>query len=349
MTPHNTFEFEALYEWYLQHGRKTLPWRKHQPGDRNQKQNGYLVWLSEILLQQTQADRVIGYYEAILARFPDIEALAEVDYETFFPYYEWLGYYSRARNLLACAKIVCETYQGVFPQKTEDLIKLPGIGPYTAEAIRSFAYGIPTLSFDTNLKKVLARYYFGTRFHPLSKEMEGLLLEDFITFTAETGISSADMNAAFMDLGSLWSKNAKNTIDFSKSPFHSCLFTQTQGDLETQTLQKKKYFPIADAQIIVILHENHTTYFSAHSESYVPFILPPLSTGEGSTVKNIRDWVKWFFYDSYKLKVSVRPDHKKEYRNMLPTVFVRAQIQDGKSYFTSYQKQALWSEFSEDI
>ena len=82
------FEFQALHNWFLISGRKQLPWRKHQPGDLNHKQNGYLVWLSEILLQQTQAERVIEYYENILKNFPTIQSLAQTNYETFFPYYE---------------------------------------------------------------------------------------------------------------------------------------------------------------------------------------------------------------------------------------------------------------------
>ena len=82
------FEFQALYDWYCISGRKHLPWRKHQSGDANCKQNGYLVWLSEILLQQTQAERVVGYYEKILEKYPNIEALAKTDYETFFPFYD---------------------------------------------------------------------------------------------------------------------------------------------------------------------------------------------------------------------------------------------------------------------
>ena len=223
------------------------------------------MWLSEILLQQTQAERVAGFFEHIIQRFPHIESLAETDYETFFPYYDGLGYYSRARNLLKTAKIVTETYGGIFPMETEQLIKLPGIGPYTAEAIRAFAYNIPTLSFDTNLEKVFSRYYFGDRFRKLSKEEKMEILAGF----QKTGISGRAINAAFMDFASLVSINHKEKIDFSKYPFPGCLFFETKGTLEVEKRTKSEVFPTKDAVITVILADHKGEIH------YRPFFLPP--------------------------------------------------------------------------
>ena len=145
----------------------------------NDMDQGYRVWLSEIFLQQTQAERVIGFYNRVLERFPTIASLAVVDYETFFPYYQGLGYYTRARNLLACAKIIHEQYHGIFPIESELLRTLPGIGPYTAEAIRAFVYNIPTLSFDTNLEKIFSRYYHGSRYIKLTPIEKAEILRGF--------------------------------------------------------------------------------------------------------------------------------------------------------------------------
>lgn len=342
------FEFQALFDWYTIHGRKHLPWREYcldAPKEnlpRTPKERGYRVWLSEILLQQTQADRVVDFYKRILTQFPTIEDLAKTDYETFFPYYQWLGYYSRARNILACSRTICEKYDGVFPTESSLLKELPGIWPYTAEAIRSFAYKIPTLSFDTNLKKVFARYYFGSRFHSISLEMEEILLRDFQNFSGTTGICSSDINAAFMDLWGLWSKNSKDAVDFSESPFKNCLFTNTWGILEKQIIREKKYFPTPDAKIVSILHENHKTYYSENPTCYVPFVLEPLAISDTTMKKySVRDRVKEYFKAMYSLEVSVRPEHKKIYIAGVPYVFVRTQIQSWKHRFKKFWKEVF--------
>jgi len=173
-----SFPFQSLLDWYRVHGRTHLPWRVFS--GLPEKEIAYRVWLSEILLQQTQAPRVVGFFNRILERFPTIEKLAEARYEEFFPYYDGLGYYSRARNLLAAARMITEEYDGIFPRESELLRKLPGVGPYTAEAIRAFAYDIPTLSFDTNLEKVFSRYYFADRHRKLLVAEKTEIISDFL-------------------------------------------------------------------------------------------------------------------------------------------------------------------------
>lgn len=163
------FPFLQLLAWYKQNGRHDLPWRQYF--HLSIKDITYHVWLSEILLQQTQVSRVIDFYNQIIATFPTIESLAMIDFETFFPYYQGLGYYSRARNLLKTAKIISEKYDGVFPNNQKILETLPGVGPYTAAAIRAFAYNEPILALDTNIQKIFARYYFGDKKTSLPKEL----------------------------------------------------------------------------------------------------------------------------------------------------------------------------------
>jgi A/G-specific adenine glycosylase len=102
------FPFKILLSWYKKHGRHTLPWRQYF--HLAKKDLGYHVWLSEIILQQTQADRCIAYYQRILEKFPNIESLAQASYEEFFPYYKGLGYYSRARNMLKAAQKVMHDF-----------------------------------------------------------------------------------------------------------------------------------------------------------------------------------------------------------------------------------------------
>ena len=113
------FPFETIIEWYIKNGRHSLPWRENQ--------DPYCVWISEIFLQQTQVSRVIPYFEKVIQDFPSVHDFAQLSYEEFFPYYEGLGYYSRARNMLKTAKIVSQDYNGIFPNDYKELIHLPGI------------------------------------------------------------------------------------------------------------------------------------------------------------------------------------------------------------------------------
>lgn len=325
------FEFSELIDWHTKHGRMHLPWRHIDQLDDVSR--GYRIWLSEIFLQQTQAERVIGFYERVLERFPTIQSLALVDYETFFPYYQWLGYYTRARNLLACAKIVTEKYQGIFPRETAELRELPGIGPYTAEAIRAFAYNIPTLSFDTNLEKVFSRYYLGSRFAKLSPMQKEEITRQFW----RSGYSSRTINGALMDFATIFSKNSKLMVEHTKSPFQNCLFKNTKGEMEIAIKKQIVYFPRKDAQIEVILHKNHSIYYSSSKSEYLPFLLPP-------TQSDIRKYVQQYFRAMYGLEVSVRPIHSQEYRKDVPYVSMYAQIQTGISTFWTYSSTAGASE-----
>jgi A/G-specific adenine glycosylase len=142
---------QALLRWY-DRARRDLPWRA-KPGLRP---DPYRVWLSEIMLQQTVVKAVIPYFEAFLARWPNAEALAEAPLGDVMAAWAGLGYYSRARNLHACAK---ELARGGFPTSEADLRALPGIGAYTAAAIAAIAFGQPAAAVDGNVERVIARLY----------------------------------------------------------------------------------------------------------------------------------------------------------------------------------------------
>ncbi len=115
--------FSSILEWYKKNGRHDLPWRQiyYLPS----KDRLYRVWIAEVMLQQTQVDRVIGYYTKFLLKYSTIELLAETSYEELFPYYQGLGYYGRARRMIELAKTVVEKYDGIFPDNFETLRKLP--------------------------------------------------------------------------------------------------------------------------------------------------------------------------------------------------------------------------------
>ncbi len=141
---------QQLLTWYDQHGRKTLPWQSPI--------TPYRVWVSEIMLQQTQVETVIPYYERFMASFSTVEDLARAPVDEVLHLWTGLGYYARARNLHKCAIAVVKEHQGQFPDEPEALEALPGIGRSTAAAIASIAFEKPTAILDGNVKRVLARH-----------------------------------------------------------------------------------------------------------------------------------------------------------------------------------------------
>ena len=143
-----------LLAWYDRH-RRRMPWRA-LPG---QTADPYAVWLSEIMLQQTTVTAVKPYFEKFLARWPTVTALAAADRDDVLTEWAGLGYYARARNLHACAKVVAADHGGIFPDTEEALRTLPGIGPYTAAAIAAIAFNRPAVVVDGNVERVMARVF----------------------------------------------------------------------------------------------------------------------------------------------------------------------------------------------
>ncbi|MGI9520391.1 MAG: A/G-specific adenine glycosylase [Hyphomicrobiaceae bacterium] len=180
-----------LLDWYDSE-RRDLPWR-YQTGEHA---DPYLVWLSEIMLQQTTVKAVIPYFDRFVAAWPNIQALAEADEESVLQAWAGLGYYSRARNLHNCAKIITSQFEGHFPQSERQLEQLPGIGPYTAAAISAIAFGRRATPVDSNVERVVARLFAVEEPLPQAKS----ILKDLastLTPTERTG----DFAQAMMDLG----------------------------------------------------------------------------------------------------------------------------------------------------
>ena len=141
----------SIVEWYQQQGRKTLPWQ--------QNPTPYRVWLSEVMLQQTQVDTVIPYFHRFIKKFPTVTELARAPLDDVLYLWSGLGYYARARNLHRAAQIIVEQHQGQLPQNLKNLQALPGIGQSTAGAILSFAFGQAAAILDGNVKRVFARLH----------------------------------------------------------------------------------------------------------------------------------------------------------------------------------------------
>lgn len=191
----DAFNFaQAVIRWQVAHGRHGLPWQHTS--------DPYRVWLSEIMLQQTQVVTVLGYYSRFLERFPSVLDLATADEAEVLAMWSGLGYYSRARNLHKCAQEVALRHHGQFPRKAAALESLPGIGPSTAAAIASFCFGEPVSIFDGNVKRVLARF---TGFESdLSMPASDRALRQLATLHLPTGQLLSEMpryTQGLMDLG----------------------------------------------------------------------------------------------------------------------------------------------------
>ncbi len=181
----------TVLNWYRRYGRHDLPW---------QQQDAYRVWLSEIMLQQTQVSTVIPYYQNFIERFPNLGQLADADIDEVLQYWQGLGYYARARNLHKAARVVRDEHNGRFPRTFDAVAALPGIGRSTAGAILSFAFGQCWPILDGNVKRVLARCFRVPGWYGQSDTMKQLW---YLAESVTPEQQAPDFNQAMMDLGSM--------------------------------------------------------------------------------------------------------------------------------------------------
>ncbi|HEU4708166.1 MAG TPA: A/G-specific adenine glycosylase [Methylophilaceae bacterium] len=230
--------------WQKQHGRHDLPWQNtHDP---------YAIWVSEIMLQQTQVTSVIGYYQRFMQRFPTIAALAAAEQEEVLQYWSGLGYYSRARNLHAAAQEIVQLHNEQFPQDIEAVVALPGIGRSTAAAITAFAFGQRRAILDGNVKRVLARH-FGIEGWPglpaIEKQMwqltETLLPEDDIVAYTQ----------GLMDLGATLCKRGKP--DCQRCPLQeTCVARRNNKTHLLPNPKPRKLLPQRDTVMLLLMSGN---------------------------------------------------------------------------------------------
>ncbi|MBH0075625.1 A/G-specific adenine glycosylase [Pseudoalteromonas sp. SWYJ118] len=203
----NSFSNQVV-DWYHLHGRKTLPWQLGK--------TPYKVWVSEVMLQQTQVITVIPYFEKFMQSFPDIIALADADEDLVLHHWTGLGYYARARNLHKTAKIVRDKFQGEFPQTLDEVMDLPGIGRSTAGAVLSLSLGQHHPILDGNVKRVLARYFMIEGWYGV-KKVENQLWHLSEQLTPKNNVT--EFNQAMMDLGA--SVCSRSRFDCEACPLNS--------------------------------------------------------------------------------------------------------------------------------
>lgn len=235
----NKDEFrQSLLDWYKAE-KRDLPWRRTS--------NPYYIWVSEVMLQQTRVDTVIPYYERFIAKYPTMELLAEADENELLKMWEGLGYYSRARNLQAGVREVVASYRGNIPKNRKEISTLKGVGPYTAGAVLSIAFGIPEHAVDGNVMRVLSRI---------------LLIEEDITIPRTKRIfedvvmdlidqqDPSSFNQGLMELGATICTPKPKCLLCPVRDYCQAFFEGKQEELPVRTRKKQgKIIPVASFAI----------------------------------------------------------------------------------------------------
>lgn len=247
---------QPLLRWFEKHGRKDLPWQRpaHDP---------YRIWISEIMLQQTQVKSVIPYFERFIKKFPSLELLAQSSEEEILTLWAGLGYYSRARNLHRTAQILWHEYRGIWPQEHNILSTLPGIGESTAAAITAQAFHQATPILDANVKRILSRYFMVDGAPGKSSVVKTLWQ---LAHSCMPQQRCADYTQAIMDLGA--------TCCTTKNP--QCTRCPVQAHCQALAHQcvdqfpkkiKRNPIPTRSQHFIIITHESAGIYLEKRASS----------------------------------------------------------------------------------
>jgi A/G-specific adenine glycosylase len=215
-----------IIAWQGVHGRHRLPWQNTD--------DAYRIWLSEIMLQQTQVAAVIPYFERFISSFPNVHALAQAPVESVLAHWAGLGYYARARNLHAAAKMLVRELDGVFPKNSEAIATLPGIGRSTANAIAAFAYGVRSPILDGNVKRVLARHAAIEGF-PGARAIEEKLWDE-ATQRVPARATHAQMRAYTQGMMDLGAQVCKRTTPL-------CMLCPVNADCAARLMQRTDEIP----------------------------------------------------------------------------------------------------------
>ena len=227
--------------WGRQHGRKNLPWQRQV--------NPYRVWVSEVMLQQTQVETVIPYYERFMQTFPDVHALANAPLDLVLQHWSGLGYYARARNLHKAAQQLHLEYKGEFPQTLDAIQALPGIGRSTAGAILSLGMKKPAAILDGNVKRVLARCYAIAGWPGQSGVLKNLWhISEQVTPATDIAL----FNQTMMDLGALICKRTKPECE-SCPLKNDCIACRENNQTEYPGKKPKKSIPVKSMIMLIVM------------------------------------------------------------------------------------------------
>ncbi len=250
---------KPLLVWFDKNGRKNLPWQathSNPLGVGMQGVDPYLVWLSEIMLQQTQVATVIGYFKRFIQVFPTLESLANAEQEKVLTLWAGLGYYARARNLHTAAKIIVDKYQARFPTEFEQVLSLPGIGRSTAGAILSISFGQNHPILDGNAKRVIARYHQVSGYYAQSSTLKQLW---HLAKLHTPDTRNADYTQAIMDLGATLCTRSKPNC--AKCPIAlNCEANRHNTQSQYPTPKPKKTKPTKTVAMLIFINEKNQIY-----------------------------------------------------------------------------------------
>lgn len=270
----------ALIAWQRAHGRHDLPWQNTR--------DPYRIWLSEIMLQQTQVAAVIEYYQRFLARLPTVAALAQAPADEVMALWAGLGYYSRARNLHRCAKVVMSEHGGEFPRDPAVLVTLPGIGRSTAAAIAAFSAGVRSPILDGNVKRVFARF-FGIHGHPGEKAVENEMWRLAEAVLPPAGPDqAADMvsyTQGLMDLGATVCSRGKPAClaDALACPFSTACVARREGLTAALPTPKVRAAIPERSTVMLVMRRGREVLLSLRPDSGIwggLWSLPEMAVGE---------------------------------------------------------------------
>ncbi len=298
-----------LINWYNQN-KRDLPWRKTK--------NPYMVWVSEIILQQTRIEFGIKYYERFLKKYPDINKLANTSDLDLMKIWEGLGYYSRAINMLKTAKIILNDYNGMFPSKYEQLIQLPGIGDYTASAVSSICNNELQPVVDGNVLRFLSRM------NKIDLPIESIKTKKYfkkLAFELIKDVNPGDFNQALMDYGSMICKPKKYVCS-------SCLFSSdckayNSNSIENYPVKKKKIL-IKNRYlnyVVVVTDDNKTQINKRNSEGIWKnlYEFPLIETKQSLSAHQIIEELEIDFVELLSVK---KVNHKLSHQLLHITFFI---------------------------
>lgn len=282
-----------VIEWYQHSGRKNLPWQLNP--------TPYEVWLSEIMLQQTQVATVIPYFNKFIQTFPNIKTLAQADLDAVLAHWQGLGYYARARNLHKTAKIIVDQYQANFPTDIEQVIKLPGIGRSTAGAILSLSLNQPHPILDGNVKRVIARFY-GIKGWSGKASILKVMWSKAELITPK--VNTKHFNQAMMDMGA--------TVCVRSNPLcgQCCLESKCYANKNDSwhlfpSPKPKKKRPLKQAYVVQVIYKN-SIYLEKRPPTGIWGSL--WSLPEFETECEAKAWLETFVTKSKALNRSIQKD-----------------------------------------
>ena len=285
---------QKMLSWFTCAGRKHLPWQ--------QTKSPYTIWLSEIMLQQTQVATVIPYFQRFIQHFPTLSSLAKADIDEVIMLWSGLGYYARARNLHHCAQTIEKEYSGKFPQDLLLLQNLPGIGRSTAGAILALAFGQPASILDGNVKRVLTRFHAITGWPGLSKVSKQLwaLAEHYTPKNKHI----SHYTQAMMDLGALVCTRSQPKCTQCPLQNHCKAFT-ANNIADYPSPKPRKTIPCRTIKMIILINEHQEILLEKR---------PPMgiwgglwSLPECSITENVKNFCKKYYYCEIKNPVKKYP------------------------------------------